>query len=475
MPGLSLQKIEAIAPDQASLQAARKLLKPTVWSGLSADGAGLVWGECQGSGAAPYRTVISESDAGYKCTCPSRKFPCKHSLALMWLRVEAKTTFEARQTPEWVMDWVRRRRPAAKNAAGEDVDDSGEPFPAKNIALSASEEPNEADPKAEARAVAARERSRVDREAAISAGLDDLDQWLTDQVEAGLGPFAANPGKACRLIAKRLVDARAGGLANRLEELPVYLYALPDAIRPVAAARELGQVHLLAEAWRRQELLSAELRADLRREIGWSIAREALLADEAAQRVTGVWRVFATVEETQQDRLRRIETWMWRENPGEGPRNAVLIDFVPIAGGSARSPWLAGERVEGTLAFYPSPVPQRAVMSELLVPGEMCSDDLALPDSGLEDAWHGWQLALAAKPWLGTWPMHFRSAQVRRNGQQYYLTSAGADVTLPILPAQAEAVAPLLSVDRIDGFALWNGVWLRMCLAQTELGFWGTR
>lgn len=114
-------------------------------------------------------------------------------------------------------------------------------------------------------------------------------------------------------------------------------------------------------------------------------------------------------------------------------------------------------------------------MSELLVPGEVCSDDLALPDSGLEDAWQGWQLALAAKPWLGTWPMHFRSAQLRRNGPQYYLTSAGAGVTLPILPAQAEAVAPLLSVDRIDGFALWNGAWLRMCLAQTELGFWGTR
>lgn len=141
MTGLSLQKIEAIAPDQASLQSARKLLKPASWSGLSADGTGLVWGECQGSGSAPYRIAISAADAGYKCTCPSRKFPCKHSLALMWMRAEGKVRFERLQAPEWVQDWVRRRRPAAKAEAGADVDDQGEPRPAKNIALSVAEEP----------------------------------------------------------------------------------------------------------------------------------------------------------------------------------------------------------------------------------------------------------------------------------------------------------------------------------------------
>lgn len=73
---LTLQRIEGLAPDQASLAAARKLLTPSSWPTL-AEGEGLIWGECQGSGATPYRVVVSEADAGYKCTCPSRKFPCK--------------------------------------------------------------------------------------------------------------------------------------------------------------------------------------------------------------------------------------------------------------------------------------------------------------------------------------------------------------------------------------------------------------
>ena len=47
MAGISLEKIEALAPDQASLVAARKLVKPNGWSGLSSDNSSLIWGECR--------------------------------------------------------------------------------------------------------------------------------------------------------------------------------------------------------------------------------------------------------------------------------------------------------------------------------------------------------------------------------------------------------------------------------------------
>jgi uncharacterized Zn finger protein len=186
MPGISLDKIEAIAPDQASLVAARKLVKPSGWSGLSCDNAGLVWGECQGSGASPYRVVISESDAGYKCTCPSRKFPCKHNLALMWMRAEGKTGFESAPTPDWVQDWARRRRPSAGGADAE-KDEALQP---KSLSQATVQPSEETDLKAEARAAAARERNRREREDAVLAGLDDLDRWLIDQADAGLAGFA---------------------------------------------------------------------------------------------------------------------------------------------------------------------------------------------------------------------------------------------------------------------------------------------
>jgi len=84
--------VESLAPDQASLTAASKLAKAAKWLSLSCEGD-LWWGECQGSGANPYRTVVDSGVVGYKCTCPSRKFPCKHSLALMWIAAQSPGDF----------------------------------------------------------------------------------------------------------------------------------------------------------------------------------------------------------------------------------------------------------------------------------------------------------------------------------------------------------------------------------------------
>src|SRR5215471_1748205 len=125
---LTFERIEGLAPDQASLAAARKLLKPSSWPTL-AESQGLVWGECQGSGATPYRVVISEADAGYKCTCPSRKFPCKHVLALMWIRADKAAAFVPTTVPDWVKDWLSRRRgsSAAATTAEEDAESKSRP------------------------------------------------------------------------------------------------------------------------------------------------------------------------------------------------------------------------------------------------------------------------------------------------------------------------------------------------------------
>jgi SWIM zinc finger len=106
---IEITKIEELAPDQGSLAAAAKLKKPEVWPLLACDAAGLIWGECQGSGASPYRVICSEADFGYKCTCPSRKFPCKHTLALMWMRADGALPFKTEALPAWVTDWLARR------------------------------------------------------------------------------------------------------------------------------------------------------------------------------------------------------------------------------------------------------------------------------------------------------------------------------------------------------------------------------
>lgn len=459
---LSLDKIEALAPDQSSLDAARKLLKPSGWPTLAWDETTLVWGECQGSGATPYRVVISEADGGYKCTCPSRKFPCKHSLALMWLRAEASVAFTPSPAPPWVTDWLSRRR-----GPGASVETPAAP----SKSLLQAPEPEAPEAKVGARALAARERNAKDREASVLNGLDELDLWLEDQVEGGLAGFVAEASSRCRLMAQRLVDAKAPGLATRLDALPSRLFALPERQRPWAVVEELGLLHLVAQAYRRQELLSPELRADTRLVVGWSQSRESLLSDPTALRRAGHWLVVAVRSEVQPDKLRRTETWLVDGEPQ--PHFAVLMDFVPVSVGTASSGYVVGDHFDAELVYYPSPVPLRALVAQ-----QQCAtltDSRSLPSSAddLSDSYSAYEAALGRRPWLGDWPLLFGTARVRRQENSLFLCSERSGWgALPLSGSQTDWLYPLLSVGTFSGLGIWDGRTVWLAWAETELGRW---
>ncbi|PDV87150.1 hypothetical protein CO652_17820 [Rhizobium sp. H4] len=456
---LSLAKIEELAPDQGSLAAAKKLLKPSSWPTLAQDGSGLIWGECQGSGATPYRISVTEPDAGYKCSCPSRKFPCKHSLALMWMRADGKVDFATGTAPDWVNDWLSRRRGpyAGAPAAGADR-------PKASIAAT-DEIEAVVDPKAEARAAAARERNRLERETSIANGLDELNTWIADQMDAGFAAFPAKATATCRVMAQRLFDAKASGLALRVDTIPARLFARAEAARPIAAIQEVGTLHLLAEAYRRQDGLSEPLRQDIRQMMGWNLTREALLDDERALRVSGAWRVWATRSEVQPDKLRRIETWLHGSD-----RHAVLIEYVPVSTGASSSGYSVGDSFEAELIFYPSSVPLRALIASQATGSAMSDAPLALPPHDLADAYGLYEEALIEKPWLGDYPIMFRGARLRRSGENIYLSGHG--ISLPLAKSQSAASWPLLQLEAIDGAGLWNGTELTLCWSETALGRW---
>src|SRR5918996_4498463 len=119
----SSDQIIALAPDAASAKAGRSLATASKWQNVGGDERAL-WGECQGSGAKPYQIVIDLNEPAFKCSCPSRKFPCKHSLGLFLLVANQRATGSTVTTaPDWAAEWlekrdeqVQRRSEAAKKA-----------------------------------------------------------------------------------------------------------------------------------------------------------------------------------------------------------------------------------------------------------------------------------------------------------------------------------------------------------------------
>lgn len=224
---VTMKRVESSAPDQASLKAARKLLDRKKWPALHQSGDGVViWGECQGSGSQPYRVAVDIRAMGAKCSCPSRKFPCKHSLALTWWRADEIDAFSEAKTPDWVNEWLGLRRPVAERTD----------TPAVNIAAVVIDVAEPAsDPEAEAKklakARAQRARNRMARETSIHAGLDELDTWIADQLERGLGAFMQSMTEQCRVASQCLADAKAGPLASRIDMLPARVLTVPDLQR----------------------------------------------------------------------------------------------------------------------------------------------------------------------------------------------------------------------------------------------------
>src|SRR5688572_31055250 len=105
----TVDQILALAPDPQSAKTGSSLATLRKWDRLGRNSQAL-WGECQGSGAKPYQTVIDLNEPAFKCSCPSRKFPCKHALGLFLLIATQPTTGKKGVTaPAWAAEWLAKR------------------------------------------------------------------------------------------------------------------------------------------------------------------------------------------------------------------------------------------------------------------------------------------------------------------------------------------------------------------------------
>jgi hypothetical protein len=477
---LTRERIESMAPDQPSLAAALKLVKPANWPVLAATAdASLMWGECQGSGATPYRVVVSPEDTGYKCTCPSRKFPCKHVLAVLWIRVDKPERFEEATAPAWVEEWSARRRPGGGAGGGRPTGkpkpDDDTPRAAPSLQAALDGEPTEvaaADPKAAARAEAQRQRVKAGREAAVLGGLDDLEHWLRDQLGQGMAGFAPRSQAAVRTLSTRLVDAKAGGLAARLDRLVSELFRVPEEQRADLAIERLAALTLIAAAYRHQDRLSPPLREDVRRAVGWTQRREELLADPTAPRLATTWIVAANLSEVQPDKLRRLETWLVNAVPGTAsdPHVAVLVDFVPVSGGAFGFAFEPGEQIEGDVVFYPSAAPLRGLLATrkqaVAVPWPRATT------AGLAPALADFAARLGALPWLDVWPLMLRDVTIRQSGTDTLVIADADGPALPLERSQTDAVRPMLGLEGLQLLCSWDGRTARLLAADTPIGQW---
>jgi len=422
---LTADQVLELAPDPAARLAAAKHAVPTAWRGLARDERA-VWGEIRGS--ALYQVRADLTDLASKCSCPSRKIPCKHSLGLLLVAAHhlEKIPVSDKPPPEWVMEWMERRT-ARKNAPA-------------------------AEPDLEARAKRVAERERK-----VDLGVEGLMRWLEDLARTGLASFVAQGAEPFDAQAARLVDAQATGLASRVRRVGARIGTSADW--PERTAADLGRLTLLATAWQRRAVLPPALLADVAQLVGFPTTEESVRTSDRKARDR--WAVVGRALD-EDERLHSERTFLVGQSSG---RTAMVLQFAPI-GASFSERFVEGTCFDGELAFYPGAVNRRAlVMSRDGPVAPLDAPWAAHPDIATFLEAHAELMAKA--PWLDRSMIALADViPIRKDGAMWLADKNGAAV--PLLVRDPWRLLALSGGHPITIAGEWDGERAWMIAAWSE-------
>ncbi|MFJ2029990.1 SWIM zinc finger family protein [Streptosporangium sp. NPDC087985] len=396
-------QVLALAPDAPSRKAAQGVSSPGRWSGIGVT-ADALWGECKGSGSTPYRACVDLSEPAYRCSCPSRKFPCKHALGLLLLW-SADGVPAAAEPAGWVAEWLdQRRERAVKAATRAAAEEAGESQAEEGGA------PRTAGP-ADARRAGQREQR-------VAAGLAELERWLADQVRQGIA--GSRRHDHWDDLARRLIDAQAPAMAGSLSRLNS---VLGGEDWPARLLSEYALLHLLCVAHRRLSTVAGSvveapgeepgnwagadatgLLQRVRERVGFPVTKEEVLAGET---VRDVWDVLGSRDE-EQDRLIARRVWLRGRTTG---RAALVLSFAPV-GQALDASLVTGTALDADLAFYPGASPLRALVTARHGGAPVAPASGSTPQGALEEV----AGALAGDPWVDSWPVVLDAVTPAGNG-----------------------------------------------------------
>ncbi|MCX5660844.1 MAG: SWIM zinc finger family protein [Planctomycetota bacterium] len=178
--------VEGAAPNAEAMKNGRALVVKGKFRALHIDATEtILFGECQGSGKDPYQCSSDFSRADqptHRCSCPSRQFPCKHCIGLMFAYVLKKASFKAAEVPA---DLAAKREKLASREEKK-KDEVAKPKVVNQAAL------------------AKKIKAQLD-------GLDLLERLTLDVTRIGIGNMNAKSAREIEEKAKQLGDAYLPG------------------------------------------------------------------------------------------------------------------------------------------------------------------------------------------------------------------------------------------------------------------------
>lgn len=426
---ISPDQVIALAPDAGSAKSGRELANPQKWVVFAANDQAL-WGECQGSGSKPYRTCVDlGEELAFKCSCPSRKFPCKHGLGLLLMLANTACQLSCLEMPDWVSSWIEGRNARAEMKLKKT---DSEKVPA--------------DPERKAKTQA----KRLEK---VESGMEEFRLWLKDKIRQGIAGFEWQTYDFFDAPAARLVDAQAAGLARMLRRCSSI--SKRDDDWQIKLMERLALIHLASEGFSRiGRLPDTNLDEELYSLVGFNKSQEEILANEPA--LPDSWKVLGQ-RVNEEERLKVQRTWLY----GTASRRAALVLQFAHGTQALDSSLVPGTVFDGELVFFSSSYPLRALVKSRHVPDGGLLDRFSTTDS-ISSLYSEFADAIAFNPFLDSLPAGLDELFVTcREGNDYKnLVAVDSENSMINLNMGESAALHLLAIsggDKVSLFGEWNG------------------
>ncbi|MFY7963386.1 MAG: SWIM zinc finger family protein [Chitinophagaceae bacterium] len=321
---LTEEQILALAPDEASKKAGKDLSNLAKWVSKGCNEEA-IWGECQGSGSKPYQTQIDVAALAFKCSCPSRKFPCKHGIGLLLLNAKYNNTFTNTTPPAWVKDWLDKRTEKAEKKAEQKDKPVDEAAQAK--------------------------RSKA-REQLIEDGIEDILLWMKDVLRNGIINIPEKGTADFDAIAKRMIDAKAPGLAAMIKAL-ININYYQEGWQHLFI-NQISRIYLVISGFKNKATINPVLFEDIKTAIGFTQSQEELKTQSG---IKDHWLVIGK-KTNEEDNITTERNWLY----GINTQTYALVLQFSVRGQGITFSLTPGMMVDAELVFYPSVKPLRAII-----------------------------------------------------------------------------------------------------------------
>lgn len=416
---LTREAVLALAPDAAAASAGLKLAKPGIWRNLGQDNAAL-WGECQGSTL--YHVKVDRASHSVACSCPSRKFPCKHGLGLLLLAALDPPSLPTSAPPEWVAAWLAKRAQAQTTKMD------------KPPTITSTIPGVKRDSKKLAKA---------------RQGIAALDLWLADLIRNGLAAVETQSAPFWENQAKRLVDAQTPGLATRVRRLGAIVGASP--VWPERLLGDMGKLALLTQAVARLDDLEPALRDEVTALLGWTLTQDEVT--ERGEVVSDEWLILGQWDDDSDDRVLAQRSWCYGLR---SHRSALVLQFS-VFGRQLPQMIAPGHAFHGDLRFWPGTAPVRARIDSGLedaFPLQGVLPDFTTVTEFLANMAH----SLARQPWQDRFLCRLHAVvPICDAGGARWLVRDAAGLALPLDGGQHWRLLALSGGNPIDFVGEWHG------------------